>query len=385
MENRIDAYLKKRSEAGLMRRLYDINLKEGSKLEYEGKEYINFSSNDYLGLSSHKEMIDAAIEGAGSIFGTTSSRLMTGSLTCHNDLEKMTASFKGKVSALVFNSGYQANVGVISALAGRKDVIFSDKLNHASIVDGMQLSGAKIFRYKHNDVEHLEYLLSTERAHYDKALVITETVFSMDGDIAPLKDIVDLKNKYDALLYIDEAHATGVFGADGSGLAAEAGIVDDADIIMGTFSKGLGGFGAYVACTDLMRVYLINLCRSFIFSTSLPGSVINANIKALELVGKEPERRKQLKENYEYLRSKLLSQGFDVLGQTQIIPVCIGDNGRTISICNELRDKGIWVTPVRPPTVPTGTSRIRISVTSNHSMIEIDDFIEIFKVAANCG
>jgi len=301
---------------------------------------------------------------------------MTGSTQLHHLLEEKVAKFKNKPAALIFNSGYQANVGVISALFGKGDVIFSDRLNHASIVDGIKLSGAKLFRFGHNDANHLEEILKKERSKFNKALIVTETLFSMDGDLAPLKEIVGLKEKYDSFLMVDEAHATGVFGKNGAGLTGDEELFNKIDLIMGTFSKALGSFGAYVATSVETKEFLVNTCRSLIYSTSLPVPVIAANIAAIEIVEKEPYRRKALLENAAYLRNKLKEDGLEVRGQSQIIPIITGDNEKTVALSESLKEKGYWVTPVRPPTVPKGEARLRVSLTHNHDRAKIDKFTE---------
>jgi len=256
--DRINQFLQEREENNLLRALHPANFRKKGKIRLGGREYIDFSSNDYLGLSSHAHLLEAA-KAALDAFGVSSSasRLLSGDLELHHELEEKTAAFKGKEKAMVFNSGYQANLGVISALCKRGDVIFSDRLNHASIVDGILLSGVRCFRFNHNDITHLESLLKKERRRFKEAFIISETVFSMDGDICPLKGLVELKEKYNCALYVDEAHATGIFGKSGSGLAEEEGLTEEIDFIMGTFSKALGGFGAYLACTKKTTEYLI--------------------------------------------------------------------------------------------------------------------------------
>ncbi|MGB3114346.1 MAG: 8-amino-7-oxononanoate synthase, partial [Candidatus Omnitrophota bacterium] len=306
--------------------------------------------------------------------GSAASRLMTGSTGMHHDLEERMARFKGKPAALVFNSGYQANVGIISALCEKGDAVFSDRLNHASIVDGIGLSGARFFRFRHNDTGHLESLLRKERGKFREALIITETVFSMDGDLAPLKEIVMLKKEFDSLLMVDEAHATGIFGKNGSGLAEETGTAPDVDVIMGTFSKAFGSFGSYAATSAGMRDYLINTCRSFIYSTALPPSVIAADLAALDIIRREPRRRKKLLENAGYLRVILKEKGFNVAGSSQILPVILGENEAALCASERLKEKGYWVTPVRYPTVPKGKARLRISLTYDHKREDLERF-----------
>ncbi|NQT32405.1 MAG: 8-amino-7-oxononanoate synthase [Candidatus Omnitrophica bacterium] len=376
MERRIEKFLAERKSEDLFRSLTRVSGHNRGKITVGEKEYINFSSNDYLGLASHPRLRDAAAKALDSGVGSSASRLMTGSTSHHHLLEKKTAEFKNKEAALVFNSGYQANVGVISALFGKDDCIFSDRFNHASIVDGARLSGAKLLRFRHNDVRHLGSLLKDERAKHKKALIVTETVFSMDGDMAPVDEIIKLKEKYDCVFMADEAHSTGVFGEDGSGVISGKALSGSVDIIMGTFSKALGGFGAYVASSGLVADYLVNTCRSFIYSTSLPLPVIAADIAALDVLREEPYRRRELLSNADYLRGKLKDRGFDVRGESQIIPAIIGDTEKTIDISEFLKSKGYWVTPVRPPTVPRNGSRLRISISYDHDRSILDEFIE---------
>jgi len=288
-------------------------------------------------------------------------------LKLHRDLETKVAAWKQKPAGLVFNSGYQANVGIISALVGKNDCVFSDKLNHASIIDGITLSGADHIRYRHNDYGHLAALLVKERKKYRQALIISETIFSMDGDGAHLAELSELKKQHDCLLMVDEAHATGVYGATGSGLMEEQGVNDNVDIAMGTFGKALASFGAFAAGSQLLIDYLINSCRSFIYSTALPPSVLAANLAAINLVCTESGRRKILMAQASSLRQRLVAAGFIVTGESQIVPVIIGENERTIVMAEYLRQKGFWVMPVRPPTVPDGAARLRLSLTCHHN------------------
>jgi 8-amino-7-oxononanoate synthase len=291
---------------------------------------------------------------------------MSGDLDINHRLEEQVARFKGKESALVFNSGYQANAGIISALYSRSDCVYSDRLNHASILDGIRLSGAELIRFNHNDAAHLEELMKRTRSRYSRALIVTETVFSMDGDRPPLKELAELKERYGCALMVDEAHATGVFGARGSGLVEAEGLAGRVDLVMGTFGKALGSFGAYLASSRAVTDYLINTCRSFIYSTALPPAVLAANSAAIELVGREPERRVRLLERAAYLRSALRAKGFDVRGDSQIVPVVMGGNSRTMELAGRLQEHGYRVLPVRPPTVPQGQARLRISLTYLH-------------------
>lgn len=375
---RIEEFLEERNQKNLLRVLRPANFRKEGKIYFKDKEYIDFSSNDYLGLSSHSELKNATKKAAEK-FGTSASasRLLSGDLEIHHRLEKETAAFKGKESALVFNSGYQANVGIISSLYKKGDAIFSDRLNHASIIDGILLSGARFFRFHHNDLEHLESLLKTERHNFKNSLIITETIFSMDGDRPLLKKLVNLKERYNCEIMVDEAHATGIFGKNGSGVVEEEGLTDKIDFIMGTFSKALGSFGAYLACSKRIKDYLINSCRSFIYSTALPPSVIAVNLASLDLIKKEPFRRKRLLKTADYFRNELQRKGLKTKSPSQIIPLIIGDSQKAIKISQRLQKKGYWIRPIRPPTVPAGESRLRFSLTYHHTKDILERFIDV--------
>lgn len=364
-----DGFLRKAREEGLLRILRPLAYRENGQIEFNNKRYWDFSSNDYLGLSNHpklKEESKKAIDKFGT--ATSASRLLSGDFEITHLLEKRVAQFKQKEAALVFNSGYQANVGIISALFNRDDCVFADRLVHASIIDGIILSQAKLFRFRHNDTNHLENFLQKERSRFKRALIVTESIFSMDGDAAPLKALANLKQKYDCEFFVDEAHATGIFGKNGSGLIEQENLAKEVDFIMGTFSKALGGFGAYLAATNENIEYLVNTCRSFIFSTALPVHVIACNLASIELVKKEPERRDKLLELARYFRKELKLRGFEIRGESQIIPLILGDNMRAIKFAQILKEQGFWVIPVRPPTVPQGEARLRFSLTYYHDM-----------------
>lgn len=365
----IDEFLKKRAEEGALRRLNPVSRRKGGYIYFGKDRYADFSSNDYLGLSGHPKLIEAAKD-AAERFGTSSSasRLLTGDTDMHHELEENMAKFKNKESALVFNTGYQANVGILAALYDKKDIIFSDKLNHASILDGIVLSGARLSRFLHNDVGHLESLLKKERPAYRNALIVTESVFSMDGDTPDLKALADLRDRYDCRILVDEAHATGIYGPNGSGMVEELGLSGRVDLVMGTFSKALGGFGAYLAGPEKIMEYLINRCRSFIYSTSLPPSVVAGNLASLELIRLEPYRREKLLNNAKYFRESLKNSGLDVRGSSQIVPLVAGENRKAVTTAKTLQGKGYWVMPIRPPTVPAGEARLRFSLTYDHDM-----------------
>ena len=374
----IEEFLKERKKQGLLRRLRPAILRLGGKINFEGREYLDFSSNDYLGLSDHPKLKKAVIAAVDK-FGVAScaSRLLSGDSGIFHELEDAVAKFKGKESALVFNSGYQANVGIISSLFTKNDCIFSDRLNHASIIDGIKLSQAQVFRFQHNDCQHLESFLKNKRNKFKNALIVTESIFSMDGDQAPLKELVELKEKYNCQIMVDEAHATGVFGQQGSGLVEQSGLTGRIDLIMGTFSKALAGFGAYLATSKIITDYLVNTCRSFIYSTALPSAVIAGNLASLKLIKDEPQRRKILLTRAEMFRAKLIKKGFCVKGASQIIPVILGDNLKVVEFAKKIQEKGYWVLPVRPPTVPVGQARLRISLNYCHQPEYLDKLIDV--------
>jgi 8-amino-7-oxononanoate synthase len=301
---------------------------------------------------------------------------MVGNYSLYEQAEIELAKWKETEAALVFNSGYTANVGIISALVGRNDLVFSDKWNHASIIDGIILSRAKIIRYQHNDLDHLESLLQKAPIH-KKKWIITDSVFSMDGDVAPLKGLVELKEKYDAILMVDEAHSSGVYGEGGKGLIHQLGIEQQVDVQMGTFSKALGSFGAYVTGKQWMIDYFVNKMRSFIFTTALPPAVLGSILAAIPIVQQETMRRKQLHENSRYFRKRLDELGFDIgTSVTQIVPVVIGSNALTVRFSQRLEERGIAAVAIRPPTVPEGTARIRFSITAMFTKDELDYTIE---------
>lgn len=363
----VEKFLLQREDKGLLRILRPADFRKGGKIYFGGKGFFDFSSNDYLGFSNHprlKEAAQKAIENFGT--SASASRLLSGDLKIFHQLEDAVAEFKGKEAAVVFNSGYQANIGIISALYGRGDAILCDRLSHASIIDGIALSGAKLFRFKHNDLEHLKSLLKKNSDKFKNRLIVTETIFSMDGDKSPLQELVEIKNKYRCNLLVDEAHATGIFGISGSGIVEQENLSQHVDLIMGTFSKALGSFGAYLACSEKIKQYLINTCSSFIYSTALPPAVIAANLESLNIISDEPQRRRMLLARADYFREKLQAAELDVRGSSQIIPLVVGDAEKTIEISELLKRDGYWVLPVRPPTVPTGESRLRFSLSFDH-------------------
>lgn len=381
--NFLDEVLNSLKKNGLYRTLRTCSKFKSSKLVLDGKELINFSSNNYLGLADDPVLKEAACK-ATEKYGcsSTASRLMCGNLALNEELEKRIARFKRTEAALIFSSGYMANIGVISALMGRQDVIFADKDNHASLVDGCILSRAKLIRYPHKDTKKLKNLLKNSEK-YHRRLIVTDSLFSMDGDIAPLPEIIELANTYSCMVMIDDAHATGVLGRTGRGSMEYFGIPEETiDIHMGTFGKALGSFGAYVAGSKRLIEFLINKARSFIFSTALPPSVIGSVIAAISILETDNTRIKILNKNASYFRNHLRKEGFNILDtKTQIIPLIVGENEKAIQLSKFLMQNGIFALAVRPPTVPQNTARIRFSITAAHSKEELDYTIKIIKKA----
>lgn len=375
----VQAFLRQREEEGLLRHLASVRHLGQGRISVGGKALLDFSSNDYLGFSDHPALLKGAreaLEEWGT--GANASRLMSGDLEIHHRLEESVARVTGKESALIFGSGYLANCGILPALCGHGDVILSDRLNHASITDGLVLSRAKIFRFRHNEMNHLEELLDRHRARYRRALIVTESIYSMEGDRAPLGDLVRLKERYDATLLLDEAHAVGVFGASGSGLAEESGVAKDVDVIVGTFGKALGAYGAFAALSYDAARYLVNKARSFIFSTALPPPVVGANLAAIRLLEEEPELRARLRALSRECRSRLREFfGIKTPSQSQIIPVIVGANERALVLAARLEEAGFFVRAVRPPTVPAGKARLRLSLTAHHTREDINRLLEV--------
>lgn len=366
--NFIEEELERLKEQGLYRKLRHVEGEQGPALMLDGREVLNFSSNNYLGLANHpalREAAVAAIERYGC--GSGASRLISGNMTPHEELEAKIAALKGTEAALVFNSGYQANIGILSTLAGEGDVILSDALNHASIIDGCRVARAKTVIYPHSDLARLEDELRKSPVTARK-LIVTETLFSMDGDEALLAEIVELAERYGAMVMVDEAHATGVFGPNGAGVVAKLGLVERVPVQMGTLGKALGGFGAYVAGSRKLRELLINRARSFIFTTSLPPAVMAMAMAAIEILYKEPERRLALWHNCRALRDGLKGLGFSLgESQSQIQPLVIGDAQKCMAFSESLLEKGVFAQGIRPPTVPPGTSRLRITLMATHT------------------
>lgn len=341
------------------------------RVRRDDKEYLMMASNNYLGLTFDERVIEGAIKGAQQ-YGTGSggSRLVSGTFPLFTDLERELAKFKNTEKALVFNTGYMANVGTISAIADKNTIIFSDALNHASIIDGCRLSRGSVKAYNHCDVDELKYLLK-EVERNTRKLIVTDGVFSMDGDIAPLDKLYELSREYNALLMVDDAHATGTIGS-GHGTAAYYGLEKEVDIQLGTLSKSLGSVGGYVAANSTIIDYLVNMSRSFIFSTALSPADIRAALAALHVLESDTSVLRRLQNNVNYMADCLNSIGIYATNDTPIFPILIGSNEDTLTVSNYLYNAGIIGTAIRPPTVPVGESRIRLTVTAAHNKEQID-------------
>jgi 8-amino-7-oxononanoate synthase len=368
----------------LFRQPVCIESSQGPRISINGKTFLNFSSNDYLNLSQHPDIIKAAMAGLKKYgFGSGASRLLSGTYDSHRQLERNIASFKKTESALVFNTGYAANTGIIDALAGKDSVVFSDELNHASIIDGARLSVADVKIYRHRDVNHLESLLNKniKNRKAGRGLIVTDTVFSMDGDIAPLKDLISLSKKFNTLLMIDDAHAMGVVGKTGRGGLEYFGIKSRDIIQMGTLSKAAGCFGGFVAGNRELIDLLVNRARSFIYSTSLPPAVAVASIRAIKILDSGSDyRRKKLWKNRERMYQGLKNIGFDTIdSETPIIPVMVGETKEALRIGSHLYSNKIFTPAIRPPTVSEGKCRIRFTVTAGHTYKDIDMALEAMK------
>jgi len=348
----------------------------------DGAEVLLLCSNNYLGLADHPRVRQAAADAAERYgAGAGASRLISGDMELHGTLERHLAAFKGAESALLFGSGYLANMGVVAALAGEGGVVFSDELNHASIIDGCRLARAETFVYRHRDTEHLAWGL--EQARGRTSLIVTDGVFSMDGDVAPLPTLAELAERHGARLMVDEAHGTGAIGPGGRGTVAAAGLEGEVDVVVGTLGKALGGYGAYVCTSARLREFLINRARPFIFSTAPPPPSVGAAIAALALLESRPGVVEQLRRNSAVMRQALASYDLDVGdSRTQIIPVMVGDARRAVALCERALDGGVFAQAIRPPTVPQGTSRLRLTVMANHRADELQNAARVIGKAA---
>lgn len=353
------------------RNIKNFDAKDEKYIFYNGQKLVNLSSNNYLGFADNRKITKEFLNEVGDkySFGSASARLLTGTLPVYKELEDLISQLFRKEKTLLFNSGYHANVGINSCIAGKGDVIFSDKLNHASIIDGMRLSEGKFFRFPHKNMEALEKLLTRERKNFNNAIIVSESVFSMDGDIADIEKLVELKEKFNCILVLDEAHAFGVFGQNGLGVTEKLGITDKVDLIVGTFGKAIGSMGAFATGSQTLVDYLTNKARSFIFSTALPP--INIAFSKWIIENKLPQTLEK--------RQRMLSIGQKAGSESHIIPVIIGGNKETVDTCEILFHNGFFTLPIRPPTVPEGTSRLRLSLTTDITEKELFDAISLAK------
>jgi len=376
-EQEIKGELARLEELSQNRRLVTTESAVQPWLIKNGKNMLNLASNDYLGFAGDERLKNAMVDAVRTYgAGSTASRLIVGNHLLYKQTETELVNWKKAEAGLIINSGYTANLGIVSALVGRGDYVFSDKLNHASIIDGILLSRSKNQRYRHNDLEHLETLLRQTPIEKRK-LIVTDSLFSMDGDFVNLSGLVQLKEKYNAILMVDEAHSSGIYGENGEGYARQLNLDHRIDIQMGTFSKALGSFGAYVVGKKWLIDYLTNKMRSFIFTTALPPAILGSAKAAIKLVQVESERRVLLKEHASYVRNALGDSGFNLCGsESQIIPIMIGKNDKTMEFAAALQEEGIAAIPVRPPTVPENEARIRFTVTALHQKEDLDWALE---------
>lgn len=373
--NELGSALAALSDRAQLRRRVTLGSAQGPQVEIDGRRYLSFASNDYLGLANHPDLIRAASEGLQRWgVGSGASPLVTGHFEVHEQAERALAAFVGAPAALLFGSGYAANLAVISSLLGREDAVFSDRLNHASLNDGCLLSRARMCRFRHNDLEHLEDLLRTTRAR--ARMIVVDAIYSMDGDEAPLTALLDLARRYDAWLYIDDAHGFGITG-EGRGSLVQHGVVDERVIYMATLGKAAGVSGAFVAASSAVIDWLINAARTYIFSTAHPPALAAAVLASLKLIAGESWRRDRLRQHLACLIDSLNDVGIILKASlTPIQPLIIGDNEKALLLSGQLRDAGIWVPAIRPPTVAAGTARLRISLSAAHCATDLSRLVE---------
>jgi 8-amino-7-oxononanoate synthase len=382
----IQARLDEIDELGLTRRMRLVSGPQGPRVVLDGKPVLLLCSNNYLGLADHPRVREAAADAAMRWgVGAGASRLVSGTMTIHRRLEDALAAFKDRQAAVLYGSGYLANTGVIAALAGRGEVVFSDELNHASIIDGCRLARAETVVYRHNDVEHLAWCMQQAGDH--GALVVTDSVFSMDGDVAPLAEIAELAQRRGVRTIVDEAHGTGCVGPGGRGAVAEAGLEQEIDVVIGTLGKALGAYGAFVACDAEMARFLTNTSRPLIFSTAPPPPAVAGALAALELLIEQPRIVTKLQANADVMRTELSAEGFEVAGSTtQIVPLIVGDAALAMRVCEAAIERGVFAQAIRPPTVPDGTSRLRLALMATHTKAELREAArELGRAALHAG
>jgi 8-amino-7-oxononanoate synthase len=381
--NDIEQRLAEIEQLGLGRRLRMVSGPQGPRVLIDGKPVLLLCSNNYLGLADHSRVREAAADAAMRWgVGAGASRLVSGTMTIHRRLEERLAAFEGTEGCVLFGSGYLANLGVIGAFAGPGDVVFSDELNHASIVDGCKASRAQVVVYRHLSHEHLRRCLQRHGGE-GRRLIVTDSVFSMDGDMAPLREIVELAREYDARLVVDEAHATGALGPDGRGAVAEAGLEGEVDVIVGTLGKALGSYGAYVCADGKTIRYLVNAARSLIFSTAPAPPAVAGALAALELLEQRPHRVARLHGAARSLRRALAAEGFAVEdSHMHIVPLVVGDERDTVKLSQAALERGVFAQAIRPPTVPAGSSRLRLAAMASHTGTELQGAARTLALAA---
>jgi 8-amino-7-oxononanoate synthase len=365
-------------DSGTYRRMRVLDGLQGPRMSVDGREVLLFASSNYLDLARHPEVVEAA-QRATRDWGCAAggSRLITGNLAIHEALEAELAQFFGREAALAFNTGYMANVGVIPALVGAGDVLVSDELNHASIIDGARLARAEVAVFRHGDVDSFAETLHRAREKARRILVAVDGVYSMDGDVAPVAEIVKRAHEVDAMVLLDDAHGTGILGARGRGTAEAAGVLGEVDILMGTLGKSIGSFGAFVVGNARLRDLLVNTARSFIFSCALAPAQIEAARVSLRLIDEEPWRRQRLAANCDRLRRRLANAGISTApSTTHILPVVLGENERTMNVCEDLLERGYYAQGIRHPSVPRGCARLRITPMATHDESEIDGLVD---------
>ncbi|MCB9616240.1 MAG: 8-amino-7-oxononanoate synthase [Sandaracinus sp.] len=370
LDDHLRSRLHARREAGLLRVLRPLE-DVGPTVRHEGRDFLNFSSNDYLGLAAEPALRDALREATAA--GAPASRLIVGHLKAHEEVEAALAALVARPASLLFSSGYAANVGTVPALVGPEDLILSDELNHASLIDGCRLSRAKVRIFPHADLEALERLLR-DRPAAGRVLVVTDAVFSMDGDRAPLRALAELCQTHGAWLYVDEAHTVGVYGPAGAGLCAELGV--EPDVLVGTLGKAFGVAGAFVAGSSALREWLLNVARSFVYSTAYPAALLPVLRAAIRQVRAADDRRAQLHAHATRLRTGLRALGFESPGDSPIVPWILGSNEAALTTSAKLADEGILGLAIRPPTVPVGTARLRLTPMATHTSSHLDQVLE---------
>ncbi len=378
-----DKELERLRAKGNLRRLPEVIHDGGQISTASTPQMVNLSSNDYLALATNGELRESFFDkyrgdDCAPLLSASSSRLLTGNFEVYGRLESRLCQMYGREAALVFNSGYHANMGILPAITTSKSLILADKLVHASLIDGIRLSVAKSIRFRHNDYQQLEDLVEKYASCHDSIVIVSESIFSMDGDRADLGKLVELKRRYpNVVLYIDEAHAVGAVGRRGLGCAEECGCVQDIDILVGTFGKALASVGAYVVCSEQLRSWLVNSMRTLIFTTALPPINLEWTLHVLEHIESFEAERTHLKRVGEHLRAEL-GEGSEI-SSSHIVPIIVGDSSKAVGLAEALQEGGFYVLPVRPPTVPEGTSRLRVSLNSNITMEQIDQLVTLVK------